>query len=117
MLNFINSILTGIIARRREFAMLQSIGMTDRQLCKLLMLEGLFYALCTIVISLLVGTVFSFVVIQPIANNLWFFSYQFIVLPLLIASPLLILTSIVIPLVAYIGTNRKTIVERLRETE
>ena len=117
ILNFINSILTGIIARRREFAILQSIGMTDRQLCKLLMLEGLFYALCTILISLLVGTVFSFVVIQAVASNLWFFSYRFIILPLLIAAPLLILISVVIPFVAYIGTNRQTIVERLRETE
>ncbi|MHB8126391.1 MAG: ABC transporter permease [Desulfitobacteriaceae bacterium] len=117
MLNFINSILTGINARRREFAMLQSIGMTDRQLCKLLMLEGLFYALCTILITLLVGTVFSFVVIQAVASNLWFFSYRFIILPLLIASPLLILISVVIPFVAYKGTTRQTIVERLRETE
>ncbi|HZK84190.1 MAG TPA: ABC transporter permease [Desulfosporosinus sp.] len=117
MLNFINSILTGIIARRREFAMLQSIGMTDRQLCKMLMLEGLFYAMCTILITFFVGTVFSFVVIQAVASNLWFFSYQFIILPLLIASPLLILLSLVIPFVAYIGTNRQTIVERLRESE
>ena len=117
MLNFINSILTGIIARRREFAMLQSIGMTGRQLCKLLMLEGLFYALGTILITFLVGTVFSYVVIQAVASNLWFFSYRFIILPLLIASPLLILTSVVIPFVAYKGTNRQTIVERLRETE
>ena len=64
ILNFTNAILTGIIARRGEFAILQSIGMTDRQMGKLLMLEGLFYALCTILISLLVGTVFSFVVAQ-----------------------------------------------------
>ena len=117
MLNFINSILTGIIARRREFAMLQSIGMTSRQLCKMLMLEGLFYALCTILITFFVGTVFSFVVILAVASNLWFFSYQFIILPLLITSPLLILTSVLIPFVAFKGTNRQTIVERLRETE
>ena len=29
ILNFINSILTGIITRRKEFAMLESIGMTS----------------------------------------------------------------------------------------
>ena len=31
-LNFLNAILTGMIARRREFAVLQSVGMTRRQL-------------------------------------------------------------------------------------
>ena len=32
ILNFVNAVITGIIARKREFAMLQSIGMTNRQL-------------------------------------------------------------------------------------
>lgn len=117
ILNFINSILTGIIARRREFAMLQSIGMTDRQLTRLLALEGLFYAVCTIAVTFVSGVLFSFVVIQVVASNLWFFSYRFVILPLLLSSPLLILISLVIPLAAYRGTNRQTIVERLRETE
>ena len=41
LLNFINSILTGIISRQREFAMMQAIGMTRRQLTKLVIAEGL----------------------------------------------------------------------------
>ena len=32
VLNFFNAILTGIMVRRREFAVLQSIGMTGKQL-------------------------------------------------------------------------------------
>ncbi len=42
ILNFINAMLTSIISRRREFAMLQSIGMTNKQLNKMLILEGVF---------------------------------------------------------------------------
>lgn len=117
ILNFINAILTSIISRRREFAMLQSIGMTDRQLTRMLMLEGLFYAFWTIVITAGVGTAFSFVVIQAIAGKLWFFSYEFVILPLLIASPLLVLFSLLIPLASYKGTNKLSIVERLREVQ
>ena len=30
ILNFFNAILTGILARRREFAMLQAVGMTGK---------------------------------------------------------------------------------------
>ena len=39
------AILTGIIARKREFAVLQSIGMTGKQLKTMLVYEGLLYAL------------------------------------------------------------------------
>lgn len=38
--NFINSVLTSIIIRRKEFAMLQSIGMTGKQLKRMLAWEG-----------------------------------------------------------------------------
>ncbi|WP_242850758.1 ABC transporter permease [Clostridium massiliodielmoense] len=97
ILNFINSILTSIISRRREFAMLQSVGMTDKQLYKLVMYEGFFYAFFTIVIVLVMGSIFSCVVVKKAMVALWFCSYKFVILPLIIASPLLILISLVIP--------------------
>ena len=45
ILNFVNSVLTSIVTRRREFATLQAVGMTGRQLRRMLTLEGLYYAL------------------------------------------------------------------------
>ena len=48
VLNFFNAVLTGIITRRREFAVLQSIGMTGGQLKKMLVLEGLLYTLAAV---------------------------------------------------------------------
>ena len=44
LVNFSNIIITGIINRQREFATLESIGMTKKQINKLTVLEGLFYA-------------------------------------------------------------------------
>jgi putative ABC transport system permease protein len=117
LLNFINSILTSILARRREFAMLQSIGMTDKQLSRLLMYEGFFYALWTTIIILILGSIFSLTVIRGVVGGLWFYSYRFVILPLLIAAPLLILISVVIPFVIYKYSNKQSIVERLRESE
>ena len=51
VLNFFNAILTGILARKRELAVLQSIGMTGKQLKTMLVYEGLFYALGAAAIS------------------------------------------------------------------
>lgn len=115
--NFINAMLTSIISRRREFAMLQSIGMTNKQLYRMLMLEGVFYALATIANSILLGSFLSLIVIKPIGSNLWFYSYKFTLLPILIASPILVLISLFVPFVSYISVNKQTIVERLREVE
>ena len=45
VLNFLIAVLTSMLSRRREFAVLQAVGMTNRQLNVMLMTEGLFYAL------------------------------------------------------------------------
>lgn len=54
VLNFLNSIVTGILARRREFAVLQSVGMTGGQLKGMLIMEGLFYAVGSVMLALLI---------------------------------------------------------------
>ena len=51
--NFVNSILTSVITRKKEFAMLQSIGMTGKQLKRMLSFEGLYYAVGTIITSVI----------------------------------------------------------------
>ena len=44
LINFTNMIITNIITRRHEFATMQSIGMTNRQLQRLMVYEGVYYA-------------------------------------------------------------------------
>lgn len=117
VLNFVNSIITGIIARRREFAMLQSIGMTKRQLITMLMFEGSYYTLLTATASLALCILFSAGVIGTLVINVWFFSYQFTLLPIMITCPILLVLGLLIPWLAYCGTGRQSIVERLREAE
>ena len=55
ILNFINSMLTAIVSRQKEFAMIQSIGMTKRQLRNMLIDEGLSYAGITLFASFLLS--------------------------------------------------------------
>lgn len=45
MANIMNTISTGMQLRRREFAMLQSVGMTPKGFRKMLTMEGLFYGI------------------------------------------------------------------------
>lgn len=117
VLNFINSILTGIVTRQREFAMLESIGMTRKQLSKMLVLEGLYYAIATIVFSLVFGCLFSVTVLKMLTEGMWFMQYHFVILPMLFVFPVLLLLGIVVPKAALYFTKKESVVERLRRTE
>ncbi len=117
ILNFFNAILTGILARKREFAVLQSIGMTGRQLKTMLVYEGLLYALGAVLVSLAVSLVLGPVGASAVGNLFWFFTYRFTVAPILVVAPLFVLLGTLVPLAVYRCVARHTIVERLREAE
>ncbi|MCM1155235.1 MAG: ABC transporter permease [Roseburia sp.] len=117
VLNFINAMLTEIISRKREFAMLQSIGMTNKQLQEILICEGLCYIIAAIVISFLLGALLSFGVLSALNQMVLFFAYRFQILPFIIMTPLLLLVAVITPYLAYRRIRSKSIVERLRETE
>ncbi len=117
ILNFVNSMLTAIIARKREFAMLESVGMTKPQLKKMLVFEGTSYAAISLVVSLILATLVASTVIQESVSTSWAASYSFSLLPFGIIAPVMIVLAVVIPLVCFKSTQKKSLVERLRETE
>lgn len=117
LLNFVNSILTSITTRRREFATLQSIGMTKKQLVRMLCLEGLYYVIMTAAFSLIIGATFSLIVVGGIVSTLWMFSYHFTLIPILVVCPILLALGVLIPIVAYRSAGKQSLVERLREVE
>ncbi len=113
--NFVNSVLTGIITRKKEFAMLQSIGMTGKQLTRMLSFEGLYYAIGTIITSAVLGVLFSVVIVKGISSEIWFFTYQFVMWPMLVIYPFLILLTATIPVLLYRQIAKVSIIERLRQ--
>lgn len=117
VLNFLNAVLTGILARRREFAVLQSVGMTGKQLKTMLVFEGLYYALGAALTSMLLSFVFSPLAAKVLESMFWFFSYKFTAVPIIIVVPLFTALGIALPLITYGTAAKKSIVERLREAE
>ncbi|QNL45038.1 ABC transporter permease [Oscillibacter hominis] len=117
VLNFFNAVLTGIITRKREFAVLQSIGMTGKQLKRMLVYEGLFYALGSVLFSLLLTLVMGPLMSAAMESMFWFFTYRFTVSPILVLMPLFAVLGCVVPLAVYRSVARSTVVERLREAE
>lgn len=114
ILNFFNAILTGITVRQREFAMLQSIGMTAKQLKQMLIVEGLFYTLGSAFLTLVLVLALGPVVGKAVESVFWFFTYQFTLLPIVVMIPLFAMIGVVLPLASYRSVAKHTVVERLR---
>ena len=113
VLNFINSMVTAIVSRRREFAMTQSVGMTREQLCRMLVYEGLYYAALTLAASYLASALAVGVVIRGMVAN-GFTTFRFTLLPLCICTPILLAFAVLIPYMCFKNLEKQSIVERLR---
>ena len=115
VLNFFNAILTGITARRRELAVLQSIGMTGRQLRTMLAIEGLLYTAGAAALALALILV-SAPFLGPTLNRMiWFFTYRFTLWPVGVVLPLFAVLGVGIPTLTSRAAQRIPVVERLRQ--
>lgn len=108
ILNFTNMMATSIMIRKREFAILQSIGMTKKQLRKMLMFEGLYVMLIAMISSLVLS-----IMLNGMMGNVMFKFY----VPLLIMMILFTFIVMVIPVIVYKSVEKQSIVERIRTVE
>ena len=117
ILNYINAIVTGIRARRREIAVLRSIGMTGRQVKRMLILEGCTYGFMAILVSLLLSLMLQNLVLRQLEYLLWFFTAKLIWWPIFAMLLVFLSLGVLIPVLAYRTVEKQSVVERLREVE
>lgn len=117
ILNLINAMVTSILARKQEFAMMQAVGMTGKQLEKMLTMEGICYGGWTLLIAATIGNAVSYGLIYMIGKNMAYFEWGFHVLPLLVSIPVIAVISVILPVICYHALCEKSIIERLRLAE
>ena len=111
--NFINTIITSILERRREQAVLQSIGMTNQQMIRMQIYEGMVYMIFTLFLTLTIGSLVGGVGLGIMMSNSYF-SIHFTVVPTLVCMPILLLITVFVPYFTQRSICRKSVVERLR---
>ena len=116
LINFTNMMVTNIITRRHEFAAMQSIGMTSRQLRRLIMDEGLYYAAGADVIGGLLAAILGTTVLKNVLNSpsMWYFTLRFTLVPALFIAVIYLILAAVIPVIVLHFFNKGSVVERLR---
>lgn len=113
VLNFINSMITSIVSRKKEFAMIQSVGMSRKQLQKLLIFEGLYYALITLVCSYAVSSLAVGIGVRAMVAG-GYTTFRFTLLPLVLCTPVILGFAVMIPFICFKNLEKQSIVERLR---
>lgn len=115
ILNFANAILTGIAARRRELAVLRSVGMTAKQLSIMLALEGLLYTLGAAALAFVLVLLTAPLLRSVLEGMFWFLTYRFTLLPVLTVLPVFAALGVVIPILSGRTDQKRSLVERLRQ--
>ena len=112
--NLINVIITSTTARKKEFAMMQSIGMTKKQLRCLLVMEGLNISVITLIISYFLSMVIISTVLKSYLATQWTATYHFSIMPLLILTPFLILLPVIVSIICFNHMQKTDIIDRLQ---
>lgn len=119
LINFTNMMITNIITRRHEFATMQSIGMTNRQLRRMMIYEGIYYAGAADIVGAIFAAIVGLTVLKSVLNSsaMWYFTLHFTLVPALIIALVYLLLAAVIPVIVLRFFNKGTVVERLRISE
>lgn len=116
LINLVNTMVTGILTRDHEFAILQSVGMTRTQLSGMLRTEGTLLAAGNIAVTLAAGTALGYVMIEIL--RYFGADYMHFVFPVWFFfgyAAFIVLVPILITEYMVRRFRKYTLVERLRE--
>lgn len=68
ILNIFNTVSSSIELRRREFSVLKSVGMSKKQLNRMLFLEGILYSLDSIIYGVVISLIILFIMFIKMRN-------------------------------------------------
>lgn len=107
LLNFINSIYNSIHNRKRELAIMQSMGMTQNQIYGSLIFEGGYYMLISLSVGIGVGIVLNYLVVTSLGNAMEFIIYKGSMIPYILFGIVGCLIAVFIPIVIFYALDKK----------
>ena len=115
LLNMLNTLITNILTRKREFAMLQSVGMTTKQLSHMIQIEGLMLTAGNLVITLVFGTTAGYVMVRILQYfGVEYMHFHFPGILFLAYAVVTAIVPVVVSTVMIKGFQKEALVERLR---
>lgn len=118
ILSMMNTLITNIVTRKQELAMLESIGMSKGQIRKMLLGESLILVLAAVGVTMTIGTLLGYVLTHLLHNGgAFYITFQFPVAFAIAYAAVLIAVPLIITLVSMKSFSKESLVERLRGAE
>lgn len=119
IMNLVNTTIDSILSRKKELGVMQAIGMSNKQMKKMLQLESLFYAGGIILMSAGIGSILGYLVYRYAEANALMqiqnYYYPFVQVGLLI------LVTVVVQLLLTVATttivNKEPVIKRIQASE
>lgn len=111
--NYLNSMITSIITRRREFALMSCVGMTSNQLTFMVIAEGFIYMMITVMFTLTFGLVIEKGALCFVSRVFEYISDTMQIKAILFCVPILAILAIIVPYAAFNATKEKSAIEKL----
>lgn len=115
ILNLINTLMTSLIARQQELGILQSVGLSKSQLAQMLSLECFCYILCTMVLTLTIGSACGYFLYTAF-NSLGTFgalTYRFPVKEVFAFFSVLLILQALFSIAAFRYSAKQNLIERI----
>ncbi len=113
--NYLNMMSESIQNRSKEFAVLESVGMTRKQIKKMIVFESLGYSILSSVIALIIGLPASYVIFTNF--NRYGIPFAFPVIKTLLLFIVIIITCVVTSLFVFSKLKSETVIGLLRKYE
>lgn len=113
--NFANTMATNIYARQREFATLESIGMTKKQILRTLSIEGAAYALFSLLLLIFAGIPLTYGLVRLVSEQFYFLTYKPPLLAVLVIALLVTGICLLVPGKTFRQVSGDSITNRLKD--
>ena len=116
VMNLVNTILTGIITRQKEFALMRSVGMSQKQLSAMVRYESLITVTIGLFLSLIIGGVIGGILCSFLKNGLMsYLTYEFPIGIAVIYCVCVVLCTLVVTGAALGHQNKASLIEQLHK--
>lgn len=115
IMNFFNTTATSVISRKKELALLEVVGMTKKQISKMLVAEGFLYLGGAFMIAVLLVVVGAKQILINTLGTAFFFRLHLTIVPCVLMIPILVGIAYVIPKYQFEKMSQESVVERIRK--
>ncbi len=114
IINFINVMLTGVYTRLNEISVMESVGMTKKQVKKMLIFEGMYYGIITIVLVLTIGNSIIYLIAKLASQIADYATFYYPYGLMFVIAAVIIAICTVVPVIVYRTISHAIITERLK---